>query len=396
MKNYNFTLAKNKDGKLVNQWAEWSKIISKNYGVQVDSFCNWMKLNYPKYEKIETDDSVVGSYYAGSDKADNERKIFFPDKLEYNQYWIAKKPNYFLWQDSDSTITNYVTKHEGGSSVIEKWDWFLRRASDDPTEKTFLYAENINNTVDTMSTENGEFSFNPPISTDLPILNQNAWDTKKFFFVNKSTGAAEINKLNYNALKTIRIGTTFLSKNQPTGLNNDFDSSKYLKFYLSDADVYYPNSVIKDLEAGANGERKYTIYFKRYEKGTANFGTTYYMVIDPYMNYRRWYINSDKKFNYYNTRMGISSYSYDDSNGITPEIKNGKIAWTGQPIISELISWDQQKGTYDEVIANTTVETSIQNIDNKGYWFYTININNSRQNQKFQIGNTGNTFVFIC
>lgn len=396
MKNYNFTLAKNKDGKLVNQWAEWSKIISKNYGVQVDSFCNWMKLNYPKYEKIETDDSVVGSYYAGSDKADNERKIFFPDKLEYNQYWIAKKPNYFLWQDSDSTITNYVTKHEGGSNVIEKWDWFLRRASDDPTEKTFLYAENINNTVDTMSTENGEFSFNPPISTDLPILNQNAWDTKKFFFVNKSTGAAEINKLNYNALKTIRIGTTFLSKNQPTGLNNDFDFSKYLKFYLSDADVYYPNSVIKDLEVGANGERKYTIYFKRYEKGTANFGTTYYMVIDPYMNYRRWYINSDKKFNYYNTRMGISSYSYDDSNGITPEIKNGKIAWTGQPIISELISWDQQKGTYDEVIANTTVETSIQNIDNKGYWFYTININNSRQNQKFQIGNTGNTFVFIC
>lgn len=396
MKNYNFTLAKNKDGKLVNQWAEWSKIISKNYGVQVDSFCNWMKLNYPKYEKIETDDSVVGSYYAGSDKADNERKIFFPDKLEYNQYWIAKKPNYFLWQDSDSTITNYVTKHEGGSSVIEKWDWFLRRASDDPTEKTFLYAENINNTVDTMSTENGEFSFNPPISTDLPILNQNAWDTKKFFFVNKSTGAAEINKLNYNALKTIRIGTTFLSKNQPTGLNNDFDFSKYLKFYLSDADVYYPNSVIKDLEVGANGERKYTIYFKRYEKGTANFGTTYYMVIDPYMNYRRWYINSDKKFNYYNTRMGISSYSYDDSNGIIPEIKNGKIAWTGQPIISELISWDQQKGTYDEVIANTTVETSIQNIDNKGYWFYTININNSRQNQKFQIGNTGNTFVFIC
>lgn len=396
MKNYNFTLAKNKDGKLVNQWAEWSKIISKNYGVQVDSFCNWMKLNYPKYEKIETDDSVVGSYYAGSDKADNERKIFFPDKLEYNQYWIAKKPNYFLWQDSDSTITNYVTKHEGGSNVIEKWDWFLRRASDDPTEKTFLYAENINNTVDTMSTENGEFSFNPPTSTDLPILNQNAWDTKKFFFVNKSTGAAEINKLNYNALKTIRIGTTFLSKNQPTGLNNDFDFSKYLKFYLSDADVYYPNSVIKDLEVGANGERKYTIYFKRYEKGTANFGITYYMVIDPYMNYRRWYINSDKKFNYYNTRMGISSYSYDDSNGITPEIKNGKIAWTGQPIISELISWDQQKGTYDEVIANTTVETSIQNIDNKGYWFYTININNSRQNQKFQIGNTGNTFVFIC
>ena len=92
----------------------------------------------------------------------------------------------------------------------------------------------------------------------------------------------------------------------------------------------------------------------------------------------------------------ISSYSYDDNNGIIPEIKNGKIAWTGQPIISELISWDQQKGTYDEVIANTTVETSIQNIDNKGYWFYTININNSRQDQDFQIGNIGNTFVFIC
>ena len=40
MKNYNFTLAKDKDGKLVNQWAEWSKIVSKNYGVQVDSFCD--------------------------------------------------------------------------------------------------------------------------------------------------------------------------------------------------------------------------------------------------------------------------------------------------------------------------------------------------------------------
>lgn len=395
MKNYNFTLAKDKDGKLVNQWAEWSKIVSKNYGVQVDSFCDWMELNYPKYEKIETDDSVVGSYYAGSNNAGNEKNVFFPDKLKYNQYWIAKNPNYFLWQDSDSTITNYVTKH-GDSNVIEKWDWFLRRASDDPTEKTFLYAENINNVMDTMSTENGEFSFDPPIFTDLPVLNQNAWDTKKFYFVNRSTGAAEINKLNYNALKTIRIGTTFLSKNQPTGLNDNFDFSKYLKFYLSDADVYYPNSVTKDLEIGANGERKYTIYFKRYEKGTANFGTTYYMIIDPYMDCRRWYINNDKNFNYYNTRTEISSYSYDDNNGITLEIRNGKIAWTGQPIISKLISWDQQKGTYDEVIANTTVETSIQNIDNRGYWFYTININNSRQDQDFQIGNIGNTFVFIC
>ena len=40
MNNYNFTLAKDKDGKLVNQWAEWSKIVSKNYGVQVDSLCD--------------------------------------------------------------------------------------------------------------------------------------------------------------------------------------------------------------------------------------------------------------------------------------------------------------------------------------------------------------------
>ena len=141
--------------------------------------------------------------------------------------------------------------------------------------------------MDTMSTENGEFSFDPPIFTDLPVLNQNAWDTKKFYFVNRSTGAAEINKLHYNALKTIRVGTTFLSKNQLTGLNDSFDFSKYLKFYLSDADVYYPDSVTKGLEVGANGERKYTIHFKRYEKGTAFFGTTYYMVIDPYMDCRR-------------------------------------------------------------------------------------------------------------
>ena len=363
MNNYNFTLAKDKDGKLVNQWAEWSKIVSKNYGVQVDSFCDWMELNYPKYEEIKTDNNIVCSYYAGSNNAGNEKNVFFPDKLKYNQYWIAKNPNYFLWQDSDSTITNYVTGH-GDSNVIEKWDWFLRRASDDPIEKTFLYAENINNVMNTMSTENGEFSFDPPIFTDLPVLNQNAWDTKKFYFVNRSTGAAEINKLNYNTLKTIRIGTTFLSKNQPTGLNDSFDFSKYLKFYLSDADVYYPNSITKDLEVGVNGERKYTIHFKRYEKGTAFFGTTYYMIIDPYMDCRRWYINGDKKINYYNTRMEISSYSYDDNNGIAPEIRNGKIAWTSQPIISELISWDQQKGTYDEIIANTTVETSIQNIDN--------------------------------
>ena len=71
MKNYNFTLAKNKDGKLVNQWAEWSKIVSKNYGVQVDSFCDWMELNYPKYEEIKTDNNIVGSYYAGSNNASN-------------------------------------------------------------------------------------------------------------------------------------------------------------------------------------------------------------------------------------------------------------------------------------------------------------------------------------
>ena len=45
-----------------------------------------MELNYPKYKEIKTDNNVVGSYYAGSNNAGNEKNVFFPDKLKYNQY----------------------------------------------------------------------------------------------------------------------------------------------------------------------------------------------------------------------------------------------------------------------------------------------------------------------
>lgn len=72
------------------------------------------------------------------------------------------------------------------------------------------------------------------------------------------------------------------------------------------------------------------------------------------------------------------------------------IPWNGQPIISELINYQEQNNqiVYEEVIANTYSNIDMTNIDNHGYWTYTINMKNDKtQTSSFD---NFNTHVVIC
>lgn len=382
MKIYSFKYEINKNNDLENWWKAWGREVACGVKKDVDSYVQWMKIYHPAYEKL-TSESETESFKKDFTIGNNtERKILLPSELKYNQWYTTTTANEYLLTTNGEN--DFITKDAEGNITITDDTWYISNH----LSSTYTYdlrtgdlsAIGIENGVQTdklsPSPTNTYIGFQfkeSDTSTTLDDLFNITNIAKLKYRILVSEDGKNYSSyvpLEYPTFKNLRLGTTILSKNQPTSIaDRESNTSHFLKFYLADEDVYLP---------AKNSNGTYSI--KKYKKGTRDYGLVCYLPL--YLGNARWILKESIKV--FNPKLGswsVKSYSWDWSNSkvSTINIFNNGIAWTGEPIISEITT--QNDGYIEDFITNTTIETKQSVIDNHNQWEYNINMKNENMRE---------------
>lgn len=383
-------------------WHDWEKILY-SYFSSAKSLMEWWYENRPPYveypsEKLQYTLKYFPKGEEAVDKAVVIGKLYMLNQLNLNQYLLTTDTATYIWSNNIEDLTTYGQIDKVNKTIIlnyDSWELFQRRFSNNISQIDLDFV-NIASEKAEYSTENNRFAVKDFIS-QVELESELNHDTLNsgFYIIKKKSDNSWINTSTYEGLSLVRIGTTILCKHRFTGnyvtiKTQRKDPSNYLYFKVSDGDVWYPQEITY------SSTDKVIIHFKYYEKGTEKFGTLYPMFLDPY--YRRWLFSNKITWKYDINALVQLGYLYNDLTSTTTlllkDINN--IPWNGQPIISELINYQEQDNqiVYEEVIANTYSNIDMTNIDNHGYWTYTINMKNDKtQNSGFD---DFNTHVVIC
>ena len=355
---------------------------------EVESYLYWLKIYHPKYEELTSGSFIKTFRIAGNEDAQD--KVIFPSKLSCNQYYTVPDSkeyllssdgaNSFITETDDSiTISSdtwYVSNHLSSSHIYE-----LRTGD----LSLYTYAQDsglgvFNRRLESANPHEGfEIEDNSTNQVKADLLNINSLAELKYQFLVTTDYKtySPFLTLEYPVFHNIRVGTTILCKNQPTSLiDKEKNTSKFLKFFLADEDVYIPSK-------NSNG----TYTFKKYEKGTKSYGLVTYLPL--YKGNARWRLKDGlNNFSTTNGSWSVKSYIWNlaTQQVSTCNIYNSdgtirrRFAWTGEPIISELVTNDSD-GYTEDFIANTTIEEVQSVIDNCNQWEYNINMKNENMRE---------------
>lgn len=408
MRNYNFNVTAG--GKA--RWIEWDRIVQLGIKKEVESYLHWLNIYHPEYTayNISTDtgkDRFKVNFNIGGSTDDSSGKyILYPSRLKYNQYYTVTDSLGYYWTNNSSNESPFVTKDDtNGDITMTEDNWWVSShlsssvdynlatgtlAMHAYDENSYIYTSANNITLD-RENENEGLGFKgfnediKPTGEDIEssLMNiRSIADQKYYFLVSSDDGQTFTNYFSqiYPTFVNIKIGTTILSKNQPTRITDKTNNtSSFLRFYLADEDLYLPQ---KDDEG--------KIVFKLVEKATKEYGANLYLPL--YIGNARWSL----KNSYSNFSLSIGtwlaySYNWNQNFTVNPDSINincGQIAWNGEPIISELKIEDD--GYEEDFIADVQVKSIQDVVDNKGRWAYNICMNNDK------MGLIGNQDILSC